>query len=349
VGRIELGEHHSCVILSSGAVRCWGSNAYGQLGNGTTADHSTTPVAVSGLSTVDSIALGAWHSCAFITPTSSNPAIYCWGANDFGQIGNGSSTSASSRTPARVSSSTGGYTMVATGADHACTVASNVLWCWGRNDTGQLGTGATGNSTTPVMGMASDVASIAAGKQHTCVLRTNGGVKCWGANGRGQLGNGGTSPGNILTPIDVIGLTSGVNSIAAGTNLTCALTSSKSVKCWGLGSGTPQTVISSGVSAIAVGSRHLCVLLTTGGVKCSGANTDGQLGNGTVSGTGSITSMVNVSGLASGVVRIAAGGDHTCAWLASNQITCWGDNAYGQLGNGTVIDRYVPTLVVGVP
>ena len=201
------------------------------------------------------------------------------------------------------------------------------------------------------------IRSISTGEEHTCALSTAGGVMCWGRNDRGQLGDGTRT--RSLTPVDVLRLTSGVESVSAEGQRTCALTTAGGVKCWGdnefgyLGDGTtldrihPVDVVGlkSGVSAIDAGNQHACALTTAGGVKCWGDNQNGQLGDGTLTLRGI---PVDVSGLTSGVAAISAGNHHTCALTTAGGVKCWGDNEVGELGDGTATQSTVPVDVSGL-
>ena len=356
-GSISTGRYHTCALLSTGAVKCWGRNANGQLGDGSTTQ-SLTPVSVSGLSSgVIAIAAGELHTCAVL----STGAVKCWGNNANGQLGDGTSGT-DSLTPADVPSLSSGVTAISTGRYHTCAVLSTgAVKCWGYNANGQLGDGSTIQSLTPVSvsTLSSGVTSISVGWNHTCAVLSTGAVKCWGYNFKGQLGDG-TSGTDGLTPVDVPSLSSGVIAIAAGELHTCGLLSTGTVKCWGnnangqLGDNsqiqrlTPVDVsgLSSGVTAIATGKDHSCALLSSGAVKCWGANSSGRLGDG--SNTASLT-PVSVSTLSTGVIAIAAGEVHTCAVLNTGAVKCWGNNAYGKLGDGSTTQSFTPVGVLSIP
>ena len=350
---IGTGSYHTCASTSAGAALCWGNNASGQLGNGTsTQSHSPSPV--SNLSSgVASVAIGYFHSCALLT----GGAMKCWGSGLDGELGNG--VTGTSNTPVSVIGLTNAMA-ASLGYSHTCAVSdTGAVQCWGYNYYGQLGNGASSQSNTPVSvyGMSSGIAAIATGDNHTCSLTTSGAVQCWGNNSDGQLGNGTIT--HSATPVPVSGLNSGVAAISGGANHTCALTSAGAVRCWGknnygqVGNGTTsqQTVpvsvsgLSSGVTAIGTGVSHSCALTSAGGVQCWGYNTNGQLGNGT---TTSSSTPVPVSGLSSGVLAIAVGGNHSCAFINTGAVLCWGYNGYGQLGNGTTTQSTTPVPVTGL-
>ncbi|MBS0556173.1 MAG: RCC1 repeat-containing protein [Proteobacteria bacterium] len=359
VTQVAVVGYHTCALSSTGAVTCWGYNGYGQLGDGSTAAR-TTPVAVSGLgSGVAAIAAGFYHTCALTTAG----AVKCWGRNDFGQLGNGSTTN--SATPVVVSGLGSGVAAIAAGAFHTCALTTaGAVKCWGYNGNGQLGDGSTTDRSTPVAvsGLGSDVAAIAAGFNHTCAVTTAGAVKCWGWNYYGQLGDGSTT--SRTTPVAVSGLSSGMSAIAAGVYHTCALTTGGSVKCWGsnvsgqLGDGsntdhdTPVAVsgLGSGVAAIAAGGYHTCALTTAIVLKCWGSNSNGQLGNASTSDSNTPVNVLDgVNYLpVQGVAAIAAGYSHTCTLSAAGAVKCWGNNVYGQLGDGSVTDRVTPVAVSGL-
>jgi alpha-tubulin suppressor-like RCC1 family protein len=353
INSISAGSFHTCALTSSGGVKCWGYNYYGQLGDGTTTN-SYTPVDVVGLSSgVVAISAGRNHTCALKT----SGGVQCWGNNESGQLGDGTTTGR--LTPTDVSGLSN-VVAISAGRFHTCALTSSAgvqgIKCWGSNLYGQLGDGTDTKSYTPVdvSGLSSGVVAISSGGWHTCALTSSAGVKCWGWNFYGQLGDGTTT--DRLTQIDVSGLSSGVVAISAGIYHTCALTSSGGVKCWGqndygqLGDGTitnnstpvPVSELSTGVVAISTGLGHTCALTSSAGVKCWGHNYYGQLGDGTT--TDRLT-QIDVSGLSNGMVAISAGLEHTCALTSSGSVMCWGWNFHGQLGDGTTTDRHTPVAI----
>ena len=353
---LAAGYYHNCALLANGQVQCWGYNQDGQLGSSI---QSTTPVAVSGISAVTGITAGDSHSCAL-----SGGALQCWGYNQNGQLGHGTANQHYATPVAVMGISTA--MEVKGGGLHTCArLSSGAVQCWGYNLYGQLGDGSTSSSTLPVGvsgidGSTAKATEIAAGYAHTCALLIDQTVQCWGDNSLDQLGvNGATS--KSTTPVTISGI-SGATAITAGYAHTCALLADHTVKCWGyngsgqLGNDTtvsskaPVTVnIIDGTTvqakAIAAGYFHTCALLADSSVKCWGHNQYGQLGNGTAN--NQYTTPVDVSGIIA-ATKIAAGGQRSCALLTSGQVQCWGDNSFGQLGDGTTTQSSIPVTVSGI-
>jgi alpha-tubulin suppressor-like RCC1 family protein len=346
------GEVHSCAMLSNGTAKCWGRNAYGQLGDGTITDRPT-PVNVIDITTAKAITCGRRHGCVLLGDGTAR----CWGDNEQGGLGNG--TTSDSPTPVVVTGLSDAVA-VAAGDRFSCALrATGGIQCWGWNLWGQLGNGKSGaqfSSKTPVdvSGITTAIA-LAAGGRHACAVLQDGAARCWGRNDSGQLGDGTNTDSNV--PVAVSGITSAAT-VVAGVAHVCARLTDDTARCWGynyygqLGDGTtvssttPVTVQGlAGALVLAPGvAMHTCAALGDLTARCWGRNYQGQLGNGA-----NLDSPlpVTVFGLTT-VKRLGTGGYHTCAALSDGTARCWGYNYYGQLGNGTTTDSNVPVQPVGL-
>lgn len=332
--QLAAGRFHTCARLDDGGVKCWGRNDFGQLGLGGVANRGDNPGEMGDdLDAVDlgadakaiDLAAGAFHACALLDGGS----IMCWGHNEDGQLGVGTE---------ELRSITGAVDFravdlgtdktavhVAAGYGHTCAVlADRSLKCWGRNDEAQLGlgdlldrgdeSGEMGDALPPVdLGSSATPVQVAAGESHTCVRLQQGAIKCWGQNKSGQVGLGvervfGGEPGQMGDALPAVDL------------------------------GTGRTAF-----LLGVGSDHTCALLhgpAEDTVKCWGFNYHGQLGQGDQRAIGAKPDQMGDSllgvdlGTGKTPVRLAVGGQHTCALLNDGSVKCWGGNGSGQLGQG---------------
>ena len=268
----------------------------------------------------------AFAAQALVAPVAGaaalNGQVLGWGANAYGEVGNGTTTNVLKGLP--VVGLPYGVSLVAAGARHSMAMKSNgSVVAWGKNGVGELGNGGTTNSSTPVavtgLGAGSGVVALSgnapplsatslSGNGHSMALKSDGTVLGWGNNNSGQVGNFSTV--DQLTPVGVFGLGSG-----------------------------------SGVIAISAGGSHSLALKSDGTALAWGGNNSGQLGNGTL--TGSVV-PVQILGAGSGVVAISAGAAFSLALKSNGTVLSWGNNASGQLGNWTFTDSSVPVAVVGV-
>ncbi|MCU0830346.1 MAG: hypothetical protein MUC58_02310 [Rhizobiaceae bacterium] len=289
VTKIAAGFSHTCALLSNGTVRCWGNNFDGQIGNGEsgeTAD-ALTPATVLALSGATDIDAGGGHTCAIV----AGGTVKCWGANEDGQLGDGSFTA--STTPVDVTG-VSGATQISTGSGHTCALIqpTGSLRCWGRGTEGQLGQGTLVDSNTPVVISFDDATGVAAGGFHTCaIVQPNDQVSCWGRGLEGQIGNGAAL--DVTTPTLVSALT-GVRSISAGEVHNCAQTDNTGTFCWGEGvegqlgnRGNVSSTIPVGmvfatapapIVSLSAGGRTSCFVVSGIEIRCSGSNLYGHLG-----------------------------------------------------------------------
>jgi alpha-tubulin suppressor-like RCC1 family protein len=312
------------------------------------------------------LAVGGAHSCAI----KANGALWCWGANDKGQLGDGSTIGKNS--PIEVTALGSSVVSISAGQAHTCArKADGTLWCWGLNDAGQLGIGTTSNSLVPlqVSSLGASVASVSAGYAHTCAVKADGTLWCWGSNNWGQLCD--FTNKNRISPIQVTQLGAPVSSVAASVYHTCAVKADATLSCWGLdssgelGDGTtggngkswPVPVTALGAAVVSVAGT--CAIVTDGTLWCwgggkvcpaqvsglSGAVTEVSAGWHTCAITtdgtawcGVMSSPAKVDGLDGTVTALAVGSSNACARTSAGTLWCWGGNGSGQLGDGTVAE-----------
>jgi alpha-tubulin suppressor-like RCC1 family protein len=371
---VAAGSDHACALTRAGDAYCWGGNELGQLGRGT-ADSipGSVPGLVRGRLKFEAIAAGFAHTCGI---TAAGEA-YCWGSNEYGQLGDG--TRIGRAEPVRVS---GGirFRAVGPGGTHTCAVDhQSVAYCWGGNWHGQLGLGnregepASPCCVTAPVPVRTDLAfsSAAAGGIHSCAVTAEGRAYCWGSPQDGRLGSGAADardPGADKTVPAAVAGTVRFSNITPRSWHTCGLSESGLPYCWGAGGlqgilgnvGAPGTAVPAlvagldGVATVAAGLQHNCALTTVGDAYCWGANTSGQVGDGTTRDARAPTRLATEHRFSS----IAVGGNLATtgtlrAWSFScavkrdqREVHCWGDNRRGQLGNGSTTSSSLPVRVV---
>ena len=354
---------HACAVLVDGSVACWGSNASGQLGDGTQVNRAQ-PVAVPGLQNVVAVATGLSHTCAM-----SAGAIHCWGDNSQGQLGSNATGTSSSTTQPTLVPIVIDPVAIAAGAQHTCAVRLNgQVLCWGQNSTGQLGEGTMSSvpEPFPVTGLANGV-KVTAGATFSCAVTNDGAIFCWGDDHYGQLGTG----HDVVRPLPTTVALS-ADQVSAGGAHSCAVGravgpgGTDGFVCWGsdqagqlgdngdddrsLPAPIKLPLLPGGVSA---GALHSCAVDKSAGLWCWGRGSSGQLGPGHLVDTPFPIEVALPSG-ADQAIAVASGDAHTCVLVnpadgLGGEIFCFGDNSYGQLGDGTLTSRPTPALVLARP
>lgn len=390
------GTYKTCAIVTN-ELYCWGINSdknfdgtslagedfSGQLGDGTTTN-SLIPVKVvqdAGLlkdKVVDDVVSEQFHNCAL-----AQGKVYCWGRNQYGQLGNGTTTD--STVPVQVGGALASKTVTAIGgaSDVGCAIADSQIYCWGRNERGQLGDGTTTNRNTPTL-----ISTLNIGSPYTPTLLSTSGSRaksmcavidgkayCWGANEVGQLGDNSTTQRNVPTKVYDSGVLSGKTILAISQDgyyngqggaypHACVVASDNKAYCWGANSSgqlgdnsttnrrTPVAVrANSGdalygksVQDIVVGLQHTCALANSK-VYCWGENSIGMVGDNTSTDRSVPRAVYATSGSAlyNKTITAIGGGSNRGCAVADLTVYCWGKNSQGQLGDGTQSDRYQPT------
>jgi cysteine-rich repeat protein len=368
--KVVTGAAHTCALLWTGHVRCWGSSMHGQLGYGsdTTIGDDEEPWTVGnvpiGGSAID-LSAGSNFTCALLADHN----VRCWGDGAAGRLGNGDTKDYGGDEHAADSPLVQlgrPAVQITSGEMHSCALLDDEsVVCWGEAAQGRLGygdnqdigDGEPANSKGPVP-IGGAVAQIAAGGSHTCALLTNGNMRCWGDGNSGRLGYGDTdSFGDGSLPSDAgdVPIGAPVSQIATGFSHTCAVLMSGHALCWGvnssgqLGDGTddpkgdemgekPEDLelieLGGMATAIAAGREHTCALLENGTVKCWGKGDTGRLGYGSTDGTLLPPPSPVIVSTEQSVLSISLGDTHTCARLDEGNLRCWGSSMTGQLGYG---------------
>lgn len=335
---VRAGYQHVCAVRINGHAVCWGSNSHGQLGDGQWGTLTLEPVAVSKLTTAESIAGGVAHTCAMLT----NGGFECWGANESGQVGTGEWPRNSA--PTSVQGLTGAIPVGEVAGNTTCSPTINgTVQCWGGNVFGQVTAGPDSRYQPTAMARSGfDGASkISTGLYHSCALMADRTVRCIGSSANGWLGNGQSSGDTAYAPVTVTGLADVVD-LSSSTQHSCAVRADGTVHCWGnngsqqLGNGSvgsmsavPVQVQGVGqAESVAVGAEGSCAVIAGGGVSCWGN-----------------LSQVDTSALQS-VIRVSTGDRFACALQNDGHVACWGRNLFGELGNGSTGSSLQPPGVV---
>jgi alpha-tubulin suppressor-like RCC1 family protein len=361
--QITAGVTHACGIATDGDSYCWGSDYHGKLGQFSSVNTTfTRPTLVQGggMLRFARISAGNDHTCA----VQVTGEAWCWGLNNFGQLGNARTTGSSpgsSSHPLPVAVSTAQrFVTVSSGGSHTCGLtAIGKVYCWGVNSSGQLGNDDTTMRSLPVAVLGGTYAAISAGDQHSCATRSSGATACWGNNSRGQLGDGSLTDRHMPTPVNG---SPAFLAVYPGGGHSCGIVTTGALRCWGnnvngqLGDGTRAKLVSpapiAGDIAFAQlegGSGATCGVSIAGTAYCWGSNINGRLGIASAD-AARRTTPVAVAGVLtfSTVSSSNLNAGFSCGLTAaSGAAYCWGANSSGYLGDGTATDRWAPSPVLG--
>jgi alpha-tubulin suppressor-like RCC1 family protein len=336
---------HSALVMPDGRVWTAGDNYNGEIGDGVVTTQPTL-TRFNVLSGATSVAVGGNHTVALV-----GGAAHAWGHGTFGELCDG--LAQTHRTPTPVPGISGAVQVAATSSSTFFRLNDGTIRSCGSNGDGVLGDGTTTLRTTPVAVVGlSDAIAIDGGVGHALALRANGTVVAWGTNSFGRLGDGTTTPRH--TPVPVLGL-SNVIAITAGQEFSMALDATGHVWVWGSGFGgingdntstdhlTPYQVPGlANIVAIAAGSSHAVALDSNHQVWTWGLNSRGAIGDGIITSTRPVPTLI--AGLTP-IGAIVAGSQNTFAFAQDGGLYGWGDNSEGQLGDGTTVNRYSPTVL----
>jgi alpha-tubulin suppressor-like RCC1 family protein len=294
---VTAGVFHTCALIRTGTVWCWGHNGSGQLGDRTTTNRNypvqvirADGIALSGITHIDA---GLDSTCA----RNSSGYVFCWG--------NGSAVGA------QLVYKSDGFALqavtISNSHDHACAIAvTRAVWCWGEGEYGRLGNNSGSDQSSAVEvqrstgGSLGSITHIATAEAHTCARQSNSTLWCWGRNGAGQIGD--QTKDDRYQAVEVMSGVSTVND----------------------------------AKAIFTGYAHSCYITTTNILKCWGNNWAGQVGNGTqITQLEPVVVKQATMATMSGVTSGSGGQDHTCVIATGAVVWCWGLNYYGQVGDGT--------------
>lgn len=357
VKAVAAGSSHTCALTDAGKAWCWGANGDGQLGDGSTSDRAS-PVPVRTDLSFEAIVTGARHTCALV-----DSSAWCWGGNSSGQLGD--STFESRISPVELG---GDFDSLTAGGTFTCGLSAGQASCWGSNQYGALGVPGENRAAPTLVGIEPALSELSAGGNHVCGRTVDGFVWCWGNNSVGQLGvASGFGTGSIGSPEGgelptIVPDLVGTRQVVAADWSTCALRTNGQVACWGsnsdgqLGDGGTSDRFEYqniddlwDVRSLAADGHRACALTSGSRLQCWGHNSFGEIGGSKLGHP--VTQPTEREGIPPIVdgSDIAAGNWHACV-VSEGELSCWGSNDRGQLGQGSIDrDAHPEPVLVTIP